>query len=124
MRFSVKFLAANVMGLVASAACAQGVPEQGFQIITTGTLGNCLACHALPGQRDLSSTFGPPFDRIGTRYDAAALRQWVTDARKIKPDTMMPPFGTTEGTNASVRAQSILSEEQIGHVVAALLSLR
>lgn len=124
MRFNVKFLTTNALGLMAAAALAQGVPEQGFQIITTGTLGNCLACHALPGQRDVPSSFGPPFDRIGTRHDAASLRQWVTDARKIKPDTMMPPFGTTQGTNASVRAQSILSEEQIEHVVAALLSLR
>ena len=32
-------------------AFAQGTPEQGFRIITTGTLGNCVACHALPGQR-------------------------------------------------------------------------
>jgi L-cysteine S-thiosulfotransferase len=110
--------------LAGAAALAQGVPEQGFRIISTGTLGNCVACHALPGQRDLPSTFGPSFDKIGTRLDAQALREWVTDARKRKPDTLMPPFGTTEGTNASVRAQSMLSEEQIAHVVAALLTLR
>ncbi len=115
----------TLMGCLASgAALSQGLPEQGFRIITTGTLGNCVACHALPGQRDLPSTFGPSFDKIGTRYDAPALRQWVTDARKMKPDTMMPPFGTTQGTNAPVRAQSMLSDEQIEHVVAALLTLR
>jgi sulfur-oxidizing protein SoxX len=105
-------------------ASAQGVPEQGFRIINTGTLGNCVACHAVPGQRDLPSTFGPSFDKIGSRLDAAMLRQWIFDARKIKPDTMMPPFGTTAGTNAAVVAQSMLSEEQIEHVVAALLTLR
>ncbi len=106
------------------AVWAQGLPEQGFRIITTGTLGNCIACHALPGQRDLPSTFGPSFDKIGSRYDAHALRQWIVDARVLKPDTLMPPFGTTQGTNAFVRAQSMLSEEQITHVVAALQTLR
>ena len=109
---------------VTSMAMAQGVPEQGFRIISTGTLGNCVACHALPGQRDVPSTFGPSFDKIGSRFDAPTLRQWIVDARVLKPDTLMPPFGTTQGTNAFVRAQSMLSEEQIEHVVAALLSLR
>jgi L-cysteine S-thiosulfotransferase len=114
---------------LAFAACtghafAQGTPEQGFRIITTGTLGNCVACHALPGQRDIPSTFGPSFDKIGLRLPAAALRQWVTDARLLKPDTLMPPFGTTQGTRGAVRAQAMLSEEQIDHVVAALLTLR
>ena len=120
---AVLLLGISVVNL-SSEAWAQGVPEQGFRIINTGTLGNCVACHAVPGQRDLPSTFGPSFDKIGSRHDAAALRQWVFDARKIKPDTMMPPFGTTAGTNTSVVAQSILSEEQIAHVVAALLTLR
>ena len=118
--------------LGAAAALAQGVApvvpltpvEQGFRIITTGTLGNCVACHALPGQRDVPSTFGPSFDKIGTRHDATSLRQWVTDARQVKPGTLMPPFGTTLGTNASVRAQAILSEDQINLVVAALQTLR
>lgn len=118
--------------LGAAAVTAQGVPlvvpltpvEQGFRIITTGTLGNCIACHALPGQRDVASTFGPSFDKVGTRHDAASLRQWVTDARQVKPGTLMPPFGTTQGTSSSVRAQSILSEEQINLVVAALQTLR
>lgn len=111
---------------------AQGVPpivpltpvEQGFRIITTGTLGNCIACHALPGQRDVPSTFGPSFDKVGARHDAASLRQWITDARQIKPDTLMPPFGTTQGTTTSVRAQSILTDDQINLVVAALQTLR
>ncbi len=124
MRFVVLICVTLAGWLMAGIAQAQGLPEQGFRIITTGTLGNCVACHALPGQRELPSTFGPSFDKVGARYDAAALRQWVSDARKIKPDTMMPPFGTTQGTNASVRAQSMLSEEQIEHVVAALLTLR
>ncbi len=112
------------LGIAGATAQAQGLPEQGFRIISTGTLGNCVACHALPGQRDVPSTFGPSFEKVGARLNATALRLWVTDARQLKPDTLMPPFGTTQGTHNAVRAQAMLSEEQIEHVVAALQTLR
>jgi sulfur oxidation c-type cytochrome SoxX len=92
--------------------------------MTSGTLGNCVACHSLPGQTGVGSNFGPSLDRVGTRYRADELRQWVTDARQVKPDTLMPPFGTTQGTKEPIRAQSILSVDEIGHVVAALQTLR
>ncbi len=110
--------------LTITCAAAQPVPGQGFRIMNAGNAGNCIACHALPGQTGLVSTFGPTLDKVASRYSPEELRQWVSDARKIKPNTLMPPFGTTQGTNASVRAQSILSEEQIDHVVAALLTLK
>lgn len=110
--------------LTITCAAAQPVPGQGFRIMNAGNAGNCIACHALPGQTGLVSTFGPTLDKVASRYSSEELRQWVSDARKIKPNTLMPPFGTTQGTNASVRAQSILSEEQIDHVVAALLTLK
>lgn len=92
--------------------------------MNSGNLGNCIACHALPGQTGILSTFGPSLEKVATRYGFDELRQWVTDARKVKPDTLMPPFGTTQGTNAPLRAQSILSDEQILHVVAALQTLK
>jgi L-cysteine S-thiosulfotransferase len=110
--------------LLTDMAAAQPVPEQGFRIMNAGNMGNCIACHALPGQTGLVSTFGPALDKVASRYSPEELRQWVSDARKIKPNTLMPPFGTTQGTNNAVRAQSILNDEQIAHVVAALLTLK
>ena len=110
--------------LAAAPAQSQGLPAEGLRIMATGNLGNCVACHALPGQKDLQSTFGPALAGVGNRYDALQLRQWVTDARSIKPGALMPPFGTTQGTNEAVRAQPILDPGQIEHVVAALQSLR
>lgn len=112
------------MVLALNSAAAQGIAEQGFRIMNAGNSGNCIACHTLLGQTGIASTFGPPLEKVAGRYSADELRQWVADARKIKPNTLMPPFGTTQGTNGSVRAQSILNEEQIGHVVAALLTLK
>ena len=84
---------------------------------------NCIACHALPGQAGVASSFGPSLDKVGSRYNAGELRQWVTDARLIKPDTLMPPFGTLQGLNLPQPAQAILTPEQITQVVAALQTL-
>ena len=89
-----------------------------------GSLGNCLACHALPRQTGVRSTFGPPLAAVGARYTADVLRQWVTDARRLKPDTLMPPFGTTDGTTSPNRARPMLSDDEISHVVAALQTLQ
>jgi sulfur-oxidizing protein SoxX len=109
---------------LSSLSSAQGLPERGFRIMADGALGNCLACHSLPGQTGLQSTFGPALAAVGVRYSADEVRQWVTDARVIKPGTLMPPFGTTSGTTAPNPARPILSAEDIAHVVAALQTLR
>ena len=110
--------------LTVNPVAAQSAPEQGFRIMNAGNAGNCIACHTLPGQTGIASSFGPALEKVASRYSPEELRQWVSDARKIKPNTLMPPFGTTQGTNSSVRAQSILSDEQIAHVVSALLTLK
>ncbi|MBI2771257.1 MAG: sulfur oxidation c-type cytochrome SoxX [Burkholderiales bacterium] len=113
-----------LLSFAAGAAWAQGSPALGFRIMADGTGGNCIACHALPGIAGTPSSFGPSLDKVGSRYGPEALRQWVSDARQIKPGTLMPPFGSTQGTQLASRAQSMLSDEEISHVVAALLTLR
>ena len=110
--------------VVCPVASAQGVPETGFKIMAAMGAGNCLACHNLPRQTGTASTLGPSLNQVGTRYNTNELRQWVTDARQIKPDTLMPPFGTTNGTTAPNQAKPILNAEEIAHVVAALQTLR
>jgi sulfur-oxidizing protein SoxX len=110
--------------LAAGSPWAQGSAEAGFRIMADGTGGNCLSCHAMPGQTGLPSTFGPSLDKVGSRHSAEMLRQWVTDARSIKPNTLMPPFGTTQGTQLPNQARAILRDDEIADVVAALQTLR
>ena len=117
-------LSTLALALAPAGVHAQDAVASGFRIINDRTLGNCTACHALGGQSGLRSTFGPALDKVGLRYDADTLRQWVTDARRVKPDTLMPPFGTTEGTVLADRAQPTLSNDEIAQVVAALQTLR
>ena len=100
----------------------------GLQIIIDRTKGNCVACHALPGHISnaggITSNFGPALGGVANRYNALQLRQWVTDARQIKPDTLMPPFGSTTGMPLPQPATAVLTSEQIDHVVAALQTWR
>jgi sulfur-oxidizing protein SoxX len=117
-------LLATCAALAAGPVLAQGVPEQGFRIMADGALGNCLACHAMPRQSGVRSTFGPPLDAVGTRYSAELLRQWVIDARRLKPDTLMPPFGTLDGVQSPNRARPMLTDDEVSHVVAALQTLQ
>lgn len=111
-------------GMAVGAAWAQGSAERGFRLMAAGSAGNCVVCHSMPGASGPASTFAPTLHQVGARYSAQELRQWVTDARLIKPNSLMPPFGTTQGTNSPMLSQPLLSAEDIDHVVAALQTLR
>ena len=79
--------------------------------------GNCVACHELPGRQGISSTFGPSLHGVGARFNQEELKQWIVDARKIKPDTLMPPFGAHDGLKAVVNKQNLLDKVQIQQVL-------
>ena len=124
LRLAWAWACAGFCGLAAANAVAQGSAELGFRLMAAGSAGNCVVCHSMPGASGPPSTFAPALHQVGARYSAQELRQWVTDARVIKSATLMPPFGTTQGTLSPMLAQPLLSFEEISHVVAALQTLR
>ena len=68
--------------------------------------GNCLACHAIPGEPKAESpgNIGPPLVKMKERYpDRAELRARIWDETSFNPDTVMPPFGRNK----------ILTEEEV-----------
>lgn len=68
--------------------------------------GNCLACHAIPGdpKADSPGNIGPPLVNIKKLYpDRAKLRAQIWDATAANPDSVMPPFGRNK----------ILTEQEI-----------
>ena len=91
--------------LILAAAIASACPSQADQAqkITAGARlaqdvakGNCLACHAMPGDVSAvtSANIGPPLVAIRARFpDREQLRRQIWDAGLINPDTVMPPFG-------------------------------
>ena len=100
---------------VASSALSADV-SNGWRVLLEQRLGNCVACHSIPNEQGkktgVQSTFAPALEGVASRYSPEKLQQWVVDARKINPDTLMPPFGL------------ILSPEQIRDALAALQTLR
>lgn len=87
--------------------------ERGQEVAFTRKLGNCLACHTIPGGVS-GGNIAPPLMAIKARFpDKAKLRSQIWDARVANPDTSMLPFG----------ANKILTERQIDDVVAYLYSL-
>lgn len=107
--------------------------EAGFNIMLDRQQGNCLTCHTLSMTRlppqaqkelGLQGNFGPSLDGVGTRYDRATLLQWVTDARQIKADTLMPPYGSMEGLNHPNAQRPLLTAQQRQAVANALSTLR
>ncbi len=93
-----------------------GDVKKGEKIAKTRKLGNCVACHYLP---DVESPgdIGPNLVEAMQEYtiaDRKDVTQWIKDARKFNPDTIMPPFGTNH----------ILTPEQIDDLVTYLYSLK
>ena len=101
-------------------SAAQANADLGWRIITDRSLGNCGACHAWQAVPASTSTFAPSLDGVGQRYSAAQLKQWVVDPRHLRPDTLMPVFGSLIGLRQPAPAQAVLSPEQIDAVVLAL----
>lgn len=109
---SVKTGLALLAVLFANAAIAAEPAKEmtGKQIAYDRTLGNCLACHAMPTQTDAEQpgNAGPPLVAMSARFpDKAALRAQIWNAMARNPQTFMPPFGK----------HKILTEEQIDKVV-------
>ena len=110
--------------------------DEGKTIISTNSLGNCVACHqisALP-EVDFQGNIGPSLDGVASRYDEAHLRELVANAKHTFPDTIMPAFYKTEGFIRPGVAYTgkapegdlppILGAQQIEDVLAYLLTLK
>jgi len=96
------------LGIASLGFAAEGgaAPADGRSIAFDKKLGNCLACHAIPGERkaEAPGNIGPPLVNIKERYpDRAKLRAQIWDATVANPDTSMPPFGRNK----------ILTEQEI-----------
>ncbi len=97
-----------------AAALAGGNAADGKKVVDTKKLGNCAACHVVPGM-EFPGDVGPNLVEAMKNYsekDRTMLRERIFDERKFNPDTIMPPFGTNK----------ILTSQQIDDVVEYLLS--
>ena len=110
-----------------STLCAEPIEaSEGLRIMADRNTGNCVSCHEIPAWRDstqsanrltLQGNFAPSLQGVGARYSKQQLRQWIVDARVIHPNTLMPPYGTTESLHLPARSQNLLTQKQIDAVI-------
>jgi sulfur-oxidizing protein SoxA len=110
-----------------STLCAEPIEaSEGLRIMADRNTGNCVSCHEIPAWRDstqsanrltLQGNFAPSLQGVGARYSKQQIRQWIVDARVIHPNTLMPPYGTTERLHLPARSQNLLTQKQIDAVV-------
>jgi L-cysteine S-thiosulfotransferase len=87
--------------------------ENGKKIAFHRKKGNCLACHIIESGY-LPGNIGPELKSMKSRYpDKSKLRDQISDATVIKPNTIMPPFGL----------HKILTDEELDKVVEFIYSL-
>jgi sulfur-oxidizing protein SoxX len=76
-------------------------------------MGNCLACHVIPGGT-LPGNVGPPLIGMQQRFpDKSKLRAQIWDATVANPHSVMPPFGRNK----------ILSDSEIDKIVEFLYTI-
>lgn len=112
-----------------------GNPEEGLKIVTSRSLGNCVACHQIAQLPDVpfQGEVGPELTWSGERSEAE-LRGIVANAKIMFPDTVMPAFYKVDGfirpgdgytgKAAPETIEPVLSAQQIEDVVAFLMTLK
>ncbi|HEY4734389.1 MAG TPA: cytochrome c oxidase subunit II [Gemmatimonadaceae bacterium] len=97
----------------------------------------CIGCHAIAGNPAAMGVVGPNLTHVGSRSTIAAgrfpntaayLALWIKNARKMKPDVLMPTLGMDEYDpvlKAKVTsANGGLTDQQIADIVAYLTALK
>jgi L-cysteine S-thiosulfotransferase len=107
-----------------------GDSRRGKAIAVDSDRGNCIICHKMPMPDippDAFGDLGPPLDGVGTRLSAAELRLRIIDARRINPETIMPPYQSIERLRRVRRryvGAPILSAQDVEDLVAYLATLQ
>jgi sulfur-oxidizing protein SoxX len=106
----------------------KGDPARGRAIVLNRQVGLCLLCHSGPFPEErFQGNMAPDLKGAGARWSGGELRLRMVDARKLNPQTIMPPYYVGDGMNRvapAFRGKPILTAEQIEDVVAFLATLR
>jgi sulfur-oxidizing protein SoxX len=105
-----------------------GDPARGRQIVEDRQFGDCLLCHAGPFPAPhLQGNIGPSLAGVGSRLTPGQMRLRLIDARKLNPETVMPPYYVADGLTRVAhqwQGKPALTAQQIEDVVAFLATLR
>lgn len=117
----------NAQGLPDPLTTTPGDPVRGEAIVTDPQHGLCTLCHEGPfPQVPFAGNLGPDLTGVGARRAVPELRQQIVDSRIRNPDTIMPPYFTTDGlerVGARWQGTTMLQAQEVEDVVAYLASL-
>ena len=105
-------------------AAPPGDAARGRALLLQRQESGCILCHVLPGLPP-GGALGPPLHGLASRYNSSELFQRIADARRVNPETIMPPYLSTSGLHNVARAQvgkTVLSEQALADIVAYLLA--
>jgi sulfur-oxidizing protein SoxX len=115
-------------GIPASLTGAKGDAARGRAIVANRQVGLCILCHGGPfPEVRLQGDLAPDLRGAGKRWSEAQLRLRIVDARRLNPDTIMPPYYRIDGLErvaAAWRGKPILTAGQIEDVIAWLVTLQ
>ena len=105
-----------------------GDPARGRAIVANRTVGLCLLCHSgpIPEER-FQGNLAPSLEGAGLRSTPDQLRLRLVDARRLNPDTIMPPYYRLDGLTRvakNFQGKTIFTAQQIEDVVAYLATLK
>ncbi len=105
-----------------------GDPARGRAIVASRQQGLCLLCHTAPiTEERFQGNLAPSLAGSGSRWSAAQLRARVVDARRLNPQTTMPPLHAVDGlqrVGSAWQGRPALDAQQVEDVVAYLSTLR
>lgn len=99
-----------IAGFAQTVRADEAKAPTGQELAFDNRKGNCLACHAIPGDSKAvtSTNIAPPVISMKERFpDRAKLYAQLWDPAKANADSLMPPFGK----------HKILSDDEINKVV-------
>jgi sulfur-oxidizing protein SoxX len=114
-------------GIPASLTSSAGDAAQGQAVFAKRQISTCLLCHADPNAEGPQAAIGPSLRGVGARLTPAQIRLRLVDARRINPETLMPPFYAVTDLQRVAPAwqgQPILTATQIEDLVAFLATLQ
>jgi sulfur-oxidizing protein SoxX len=99
-------------------------PERGRALLLQRQDTGCVLCHQIPGL-PAGGALGPSLQGLAERSTPAQARERIADARRFNPQTIMPPYLSTEGLHkvaAPYQGQTVLTPQALDDIVSYLFA--
>ena len=118
----------QVVEMSTSLTALPGDAVRGRAIVASRQSGLCLLCHSGPFPEErFQGNLAPELSGVAQRLSGGELRARIVDARRFNPETIMPPYFSTDGlarVAGSFAGQTLLGAQQIEDVIAYLQRLK